>query len=214
MEFKEFKDFGLEVILKVLKKTDDEIKKYKELEDYEGVKTLENEVLNKYEKLYEGFTSDELENISSDQLKSLESSLVDIMLKNGFNLEFIEKEIEKREQLKGNSGSEAVKNLYEYQIKELTDKRSKLLDKANEILDQEAILETELSEAIQEDAQMKVLEKMPVIRRNYTKVSEAIMDIQNKLSLLQQRLDKGWPCEIYGTISKDNLMDIFKKTIS
>lgn len=214
MEFKEFKDFGLEVILKVLKKTDDEIKKYKELEDYEGVKTLENEVLNKYEKLYEGFVSNELENISSDQLKSLESSLVDIMLQNGFNLEFIEKEIEKREQLKGNSGSEAVKNLYEYQIKELTNKKSKLLDKADNILDQEAILETELSEAIQEDAQMEVLEKIPEIRRNYTKVSEAIMDIQNKLSLLQQRLDKGWPCEIYGTISKDNLMDIFKKTMS
>ena len=36
MEFDEFKAFGLEVILKVLKKVDNEIKKYRDLEDYEG----------------------------------------------------------------------------------------------------------------------------------------------------------------------------------
>lgn len=214
MEFKEFKDFGLEVILKVLKKTDDEIKRYIELEDFEGVKTLETEVLSKYEKLYEGFISKEIEDISGEQLKALESSLVDIMLQNGFNLEFIEKEMEKREQLKGNSGAEAVKNLYEYQIKELNEKKSQLLDKAGEILDREAALEAKLSEAIQEDAQMEILEKMPEVRRNYAKVSEAIMTLQDQLSSLETRLNKGWPCDIYGTISKDQLMEVFKKTMA
>lgn len=214
MEFNEFKDFGIEVILKVLKKTDDEIKRYRELEDYEGVKTLENEVLEKYEKLYNAFTSEEIKNISADQLKSLESSLVDIMLQNGFELSYIESEMEKREQLKGNSGAEAVKNLYNFQIDELENKKSKLLEKAEDILDQEAVLEAALSEAVQDEEQMKIVEKMPEIRSAYTKISDKIMAIQNKIASLKSRVKKSWPCDIYGTISRDDLMDIFKKTMN
>jgi|GEM_PF-3249884 len=214
MEFNEFKDFGIEVILKVLKKTDDEIKKYRELEDYEGVKTLKNKVLVKYEKLYSAFTSDEIKNISGDQLKSLESSLVDIMLQNGFELSYIEREIEKREQLKGKSGAEAVKNLYNFQVDELESKKSELLEKAEDLLDQEAVLEAALSEAVQDEEQMEIVEKMPEIRRAYSKISDKIMAVQGKIDSLKVRVEKIWPCDIYGTISKDDLMEIFRKTMN
>ena len=214
MEFNEFKDFGIEVILKVLKKTDDEIKKYRELEDYEGVKTLKNKVLVKYEKLYSAFTSDEIKNISGDQLKSLESSLVDIMLQNGFELSYIEREIEKREQLKGKSGAEAVKNLYNFQVDELESKKSELLEKAEDLLDQEAVLEAALSEAVQDEEQMEIVEKMPEIRRAYSKISDKIMAVQGKIGSLKVRVEKIWPCDIYGTISKDDLMEIFRKTMN
>lgn len=213
MEFKEFKEFGLEVILKVLKKTDDEIKRYKDLEDYEGVKTLEEEVLAKYERLYEGFKSDAIKDISEEQLKSLESSLVDIMLQNGLELPFIQKEIEKREALKGNSGAEAVKNLYKYQIDELSQKKSLLLEKAGTILDREAELEHALREAIQEEDQMEIISAMPEVRSAYAKISHKIMNLQENLDYLKERVEKGWPCDIYGTISKDELMEIFKNTI-
>ena len=213
MEFKNFKDFGLEVIIKVLKKTDDEIKIYKDLEDYEGVKTLETDVLSKYEKLYNGFISEEIQNISSKQLKSLESSLVDIMLKNGFELNFIESEIKKRENLKGESGAEAVENLYKYQITELEKKKYELLDEADIVLDKEATLEAALSEAIQEEDQMAIVDQMPEVRSAYAKLSEKIMYIQNQIDTLKNRLEKKWPCDIYGTISKDQLMQIFKNTV-
>lgn len=214
MEFNEFKEFGLEVILKVLKKTDDEIKKYRELEDYEGVKTLETDVLAKYEKLYRGFISDELKDIDGDQLKVLYTSLIDIMKQNNMNTSFIEGEVEKREKMAGNSGAEAVKNLYNYQIDELEKKKTLLLKKADEILDREAILEAALSEAVQEEEQMEIVEKMPEVRRSYAEISEKIMTLQGKINLLKEKIEKRWPCDIYGTISKDDLMNIFKETIS
>jgi len=214
VEFNEFKEFGLEVILKVLKKTDDEIKKYRELEDYEGVKTLETDVLAKYEKLYRGFISDELKDIDGDQLKVLYTSLIDIMKQNKMNTTFIEGEIEKREKMAGNSGAEAVKNLYNYQIDELEKKKALLLKKADEILDREAVLEAALSEAVQEEEQMEIVEKMPEVRRSYAEIAEKIMTLQGKINLLKEKIEKRWPCDIYGTISKDDLMNTFKETIS
>ncbi len=214
MEFSEFKEFGLEVILKVLKKTDDEIKKYRELEDFEGVKTLETEVLAKYEKLYEGFVSEKLKDIDREQLKVLYTSLVDIMKQNNMDISFIEEEVAKREKLAGNSGAEAVKNLYNYQIEEMEKKKALLLKEAEVILDREAALEAALSEAIQEDDQMEIIEKMPEVRSAYSEVSQKIMTLQEKGDLLKEKVKKGWPCDIYGTISKDDLMNIFKETIS
>ena len=214
MEFSEFKDFGLEVILKVLKKTDDEIKKYRELDDFEGVKTLETDVLAKYEKLYEGFISEKLKDIDGDQLKVLYTSLVDIMKQNKMDAAFIEREVEKREKLAGNSGAEAVKNLYNYQIQEMEKKKTLLLKGAEEILDQEALLEADLREAIQEEEQMKIVEKMPEVRRAYSEVSQKIMTLQEKIDLLKEKVEKRWPCDIYGTISKEDLMSVFKETIS
>lgn len=214
MEFSEFKEFGLEVILKVLKKTDDEIKKYRNLEDFEGVKTLESEVLAKYEKLYEGFISEKLKDINGEQLKVLYTSLVDIMKQNNMDLAFIETEMEKREKLAGNSGAEAIKNLYNYQIEEMEKKKNLLLKDAEVILDKEAALEADLSEAIQEEDQMEIIEKMPEVRRAYSEVSQKIMALQKKIDLLKEKVKKGWTCDIYGTISKDDLMNIFKETIS
>lgn len=214
MEFKEFKDFGLEIILKVLKKVDDEIKRYKDLEDYEGVKTLENDVLLKYEKLYHGFISEDIDNISEDQLKSLHSSLLEIMKQNNLDIDYIESEVKKRENLKGNSGSEAVENLYNYQVNEMEERKAKLLEKAEDILELEAVLEAALSEAVQEDEQMEVVEKMPEVRRAYSEISDKVMAIQSKIDYLKERVEKKWPCDIYGTISKDELMEIFRKTIN
>lgn len=214
MEFNEFKDFGLEIILKVLKKTDDEIKRYRELEDLEGVKTLETEVLIKYEKLYEGFISEKLKDIDGEQLKVLYTSLMDIMKQNKMDVAFIEGEMKKREKLAGNSGAEAVRNLYNYQIEELEKKKTLLLKDAEVILDKEATLEAALSEAIQEDEQMEIIEKMPEVRRAYGEISHKIMTLQKKIDHLKEKVEKGWPCDIYGTISKDELMNIFKETIS
>ena len=214
MKFEEFKAFGLEVILKVLKKVDNEIKKYRDLEDYEGVQTLETDVLLKYEKLYNGFISEEIDNISEDQLKSLYSSLLDIMKQNKLDMDYIQREMEKREDLRGRSGAEAVKNLYNYQITEMEAKKLTLLEKAEDILDQEAVLEASLREAVQEDEEMEIIERMPEVRRVYSELSDKIMAIQSKIDYLKERVDKKWPCDVYGTISKDELMEVFKKTIN
>ncbi len=211
MSYSEFKEFGLEVILKVLKKIDDEIRVYRDLEDYEGVKTLETEVLPKYEKLYEAFSEDAGEGIEDDNFKSVKNYILDIMNENKLSEDFIRNEIYKRKMFKGKSGSQAVENLYKHQIKELEKKKSILLKEAYSVLDQEAKLENELADSIQEEDQMKILEELPEIRRKYSILSENIMSVHEKISMILKKLEKRWPFEIYGTISKDELLKVYKE---
>ncbi len=213
MNYGEFRDLGLEVVLKVLKKIDDEIKRYRELEDYEGVNTLEKEVLPKYEKLYGAFSTDPGENIEDYNFESIEKYIHEIMKENDLSEDFINSEIIKRKKYRGNSGAEAVENLYKYELSELGKKRSYLLQEANEILDKELKLETDLSEAIQEDEQMKILDKLPKIRNKYNKLSEKIMKLHEEIVKTNEKLEKRWPIEIFGTISKDELLKVYKDAI-
>jgi hypothetical protein len=213
VNYGEFRDLGLEVVLKVLKKIDDEIKRYRELEDYEGVNTLEKEVLPKYEKLYGAFSTDPGENIEDYNFESIEKYIHEIMKENDLSEDFINSEIIKRKKYRGNSGAEAVENLYKYELSELGKKRSYLLQEANEILDKELKLETDLSEAIQEDEQMKILDKLPKIRNKYNKLSEKIMKLHEEIVKTNEKLEKRWPIEIFGTISKDELLKVYKDAI-
>ncbi|WP_319372224.1 hypothetical protein [uncultured Ilyobacter sp.] len=213
MNYADFKEIGIEVILKVLKKIDDEIRRYKELEDYEGVNTLEKSVLPKYEKLYGAFSTDPGENIKDYNFENIEKYIYEIMKENDLSKEFILSEISKRKKFIDNSGAEAVENLYKYELVELGKRKSVLLQEANEILDKELKLESELSETIQEDEQMKILDKLPKIRRKYNKLSEKIMKLHDKMIIINEKLEKRWPIEIYGTISKDELLKVYKDAI-
>ncbi|WP_319200240.1 hypothetical protein [uncultured Ilyobacter sp.] len=213
MKYSDFKDIGLEVVLKVLKKIDDEIRRYRELEDYEGVNTLEKEVLPKYEKLYGAFSTDPGENIKDYNFEAIEKYIYEIMKENDLSEDFINLEILKRKKYRGNSGSEAVENLYKYELAELGKKKSILLQEANEILDKELKLETELSEAIQEDEQMKILTKLPEVRSSYNKLSDKIMKLHDKMVKINEKLEKKWPIEIFGTISKGELLKVYKDVI-
>jgi hypothetical protein len=213
VKYSDFKDIGLEVVLKVLKKIDDEIRRYRELEDYEGVNTLEKEVLPKYEKLYGAFSTDPGENIKDYNFEAIEKYIYEIMKENDLSEDFINLEILKRKKYRGNSGSEAVENLYKYELAELGKKKSILLQEANEILDKELKLETELSEAIQEDEQMKILTKLPEVRSSYNKLSDKIMKLHDKMVKINEKLEKKWPIEIFGTISKGELLKVYKDVI-
>jgi len=213
VKYNDFKDIGLEVVLKVLKKIDDEIRRYRELEDYEGVNTLEKEVLTKYEKLYGAFSTDPGENIKDYNFESIEKYIYEIMKENDLSEDFINSEILKRKKYRGNSGSEAVENLYKYELAELDKKKSILLQEASEILDKELKLETELSEAIQEDEQMEILTKLPEIRSSYNKLSKKIMKLHDKMVTINEKLEKKWPIDIFGTISKDELLKVYKDAI-
>ncbi|WP_321330115.1 hypothetical protein [uncultured Ilyobacter sp.] len=213
MKYSDFKDIGLEVVLKVLKKIDDEIRRYRELEDYEGVNTLEKEVLPKYEKLYGAFSTDPGENIKDYNFEAIEKYIYEIMKENDLSEDFINLEILKRKKYRGNSGSEAVENLYKYELAELGKKKSILLQEANEILDKELKLETELSEAIQEDEQMQILTKLPEVRSSYNKLSDKIMKLHDKMVKINEKLEKKWPIEIFGTISKGELLKVYKDVI-
>lgn len=211
-KIKEFKKFASEVILKVLMKMDKDYQNYQNLEDYDGMQKVKLEFIPKYEKLYLEFSNDiseNLEDLDDKKIESLMSIVNDIMKIHNINIDHILNEIEKRENLKGKSGAEAVEKLFKYQVKELESKMKKLLEQANIILDSESKLETELRDAIQEDDQMKILDQLIIIRSKWSILEKKTIQCKTALDDLKESLVKKWTHDIYGTISQEELKKVF-----
>ncbi len=209
---REFRKFAKEVVLKVLMKMDSDYKNYEKLEDYDGMQKIKLELIPKYEKLYSEFSNDISENIDDlddEKVENLMSIINDIMKINNINIDFILDEIEKRERLKGKSGAETVEKLFKFQISELERTKEKLLERANLILDKEEKLEVQLRDAIQDEEQMKILDKLIIIRSEWGKEEKKIMRCQSNLDNLKETIGKKWTYDIYGTIPQGQLKEVF-----
>ncbi|MCS5422748.1 MULTISPECIES: hypothetical protein [Psychrilyobacter] len=211
-KIKEFKKFASEVILKVLMKMDKDYQNYQNLDDYDGMQKVKLEFIPKYEKLYLEFSNDISENLDEMDDKKIESLMGivnDIMKVHNINIDYILDEMEKRENLKGKSGAEAVEKLFKYQIKELELKMERLLEQANTILDNEARLEAELRDAIQEDDQMGILDQLTAVRSRWSTLEKKTIQCKTALDGLKESLVKKWTYDIYGTISQEELKKVF-----
>ena len=60
--------FCIEVILQVLKLTDNKIKQLREIGDLSGAEILEKDVIEKYEKLYGGLTGEGIKEFKEEEL--------------------------------------------------------------------------------------------------------------------------------------------------
>jgi len=215
-KIKEFKKFASEVMLNVLMEMDKNFQNFQNLDDYDGMQKIKLEFIPKYEKLYLEFSSDISENLEHLNDKKIESLMIivnDIMKVHNISIDYILNEIEKRENLNGKSGAQAVKKLFIYQIKELELKMKKLLEQANTILDSETKLEIELREAIQEDEQMKIIDQLIVIRSKRSILEKKNIQCKTALDELKLSLEKKWTYNIYGTISQEELKKIFNTEI-
>jgi hypothetical protein len=213
---KEFKKFAREVILKVLIKMNNDYKHYEELDDYDGMQRVKNEFIPKYEKLYSEFSneiSENLDDIDEEKLEGLMGIINDIMKVNNLNIDYILDEVEKREKLKGKSGAEAVEKLFRYQLNELEVSMEKLLQQANSILDEEEKLEAQLRDAIQEIDEMKVLDQLIDVRSRWSTLEKKTIKCKSSIDSLKNSLEKKWTFDMYGTISQEQLKEIFKSEI-
>ena len=137
----------------------------------------------------------------------------DIMNENGFTKEFINSQMELREKLKGESGAEVVKNLFEYEIKQLKNTKYNLLDKVSKVLDEEDRLSMELKNAIQEEEEIECIYKLQPVREQYRELEKKVLDVQEKLDEIQKKLDSKWQYDIYGTISKEDMLKTYNSTM-
>lgn len=215
-KIKEFKKFASEVILKVLMKMDRDFQNYQNLDDYDGMQKVKLEFIPKYERLYLEFSNDISENLDDLNEKKIESLMTivnDIMKVHNINIDYILNEMEKRENLKGKSGAQAVEKLFKYQIKELELKMKKLLEQANTVLESEAKLEAELRDAIQEDNQMEILDQLIIVRSNWSILGKKTIQCKKALDGLKESVIKKWTYDIYGTISQEELKKVFSTEI-
>ena len=203
--------FSVEVILQVFRSINKKIDELKEIGDISGIEILEKDVIPKYEKLYGGLTGEVVENFDEEQFSAIKKYIEDIMKENNFSEEYIKNQMELREKFKGDSGAEEVKRFFQYEKKELEKTKYELLDRADKILEEEEKLSMEMKNAIQEEEQIEYIYKLQPVRAEFRKAEEKILKVQEKLDILNKRLVSEWPYEIYGTVSKDEMLKTYNK---
>ncbi|WP_101473871.1 hypothetical protein [Fusobacterium sp.] len=216
MEIKdnEILQFSREAILQVLRKLNTKIEELKKNDEISAIEILQRDVVSKYEKLFKGLNNE----ISDDEkdenkLQNIKKYILDILHDNGITTEFIFEQMKLRQELKGSSGAEVVKNLFEYEKKELTKKKYDLLDRVNKVLDEEEKLAMDLKNAIQEEEQMECIYKLQPVREKYRELEEKVMNVQKKLEDVDKKINSIWEYEIYGTIPKEEMLKAFHDTI-
>lgn len=214
-ECNEILKFSTEVILQVFVKINKRVEELKSNDEISALEILQNEVIPKYEKLYKGLKTEikDDEEIDIEKFENIKKYIYDIMRENSFTEEFIRTQMKLREKFQGESGAEVVKKLFEYEKKQMENTKYNLLDKVNKVLDREDKLAMDLKNAIQEEEQIECIYKLQPVREEYRALEEKVLRVQKNIDDLKKKLDSEWTYEIYGTISKDEMLNIYNQTM-
>lgn len=214
-ECNEILKFSTEVILQVFVKINKRMEELKNNDEISALEILQNEVIPKYEKLYKGLKTEikEDEEIDIEKFENIKKYIYDIMKENSFSEEFIRTQMKLREKFQGESGAEVVKKLFEYEKKQMENTKYNLLDKVNKVLDREDKLAMNLKNAIQEEEQIECIYKLQPVREEYRALEEKVLRVQKNIDDLKKKLDSEWTYEIYGTISKDEMLNTYNQTM-
>ena len=214
-ECNEILKFSTEVILQVFVKINKRMEELKNNDEISALEILQNEVIPKYEKLYKGLKTEikDDEEIDIEKFENIKKYIYDIMKENSFTEEFIRTQMKLRERFQGESGAEVVKKLFEYEKKQMENTKYNLLDKVNKVLDREDKLAMDLKNAIQEEEQIECIYKLQPVREKYRALEEKVLRVQKNIDDLKKKLDSEWTYEIYGTISKDGMLNTYNQTM-
>lgn len=214
-ECNEILKFSTEVILQVFVKINKRVEELKNNDEISALEILQNEVIPKYEKLYKGLKTEikDDEEIDIEKFENIKKYIYDIMKENSFTEEFIRTQMKLREKFQGESGAEVVKKLFEYEKKQIENTKYNLLDKVNKVLDREDKLAMDLKNAIQEEEQIECIYKLQPVREEYRALEEKVLRVQKNIDDLKKKLDSEWTYEIYGTISKDEMLNTYNQTM-
>lgn len=204
-------EFLQEAILEILRKIKIAMEKLEKNNEISTLEILQANVLENYEKLYLAVSNGENIDIEDEKFKNIENKIFEILKKYEISKKKIEDNISEKKKNSGKSGAEVVKRLFEYEKKELDKIKYALLDKINVILDKEEKLDLELKNTIQEEEQINIIYKLQPIREEYRKYEEKLIEIQNKIDELKNKIEKKWYYEIYGNLSEDRMMEIYKE---
>lgn len=214
-ECNEILKFSTEVILQVFVKINKRVEELKSNDEISALEILQNEVIPKYEKLYKRLKTEikDDEEIDIEKFENIKKYIYDIMRENRFTEEFIRTQMKLREKFQGESGAEVVKKLFEYEKKQMENTKYNLLDKVNKVLDREDKLAMDLKNAIQEEEQIECIYKLQPVREEYRALEEKVLRVQKNIDDLKKKLDSEWTYEIYGTISKDEMLNTYNQTM-
>ncbi|MFZ7987765.1 hypothetical protein [Fusobacterium watanabei] len=211
-KIKKFIKYAKEVCLQNLFLADNIKVDLKNQDNLFEVERIEKEVISKYENIYLLLEEETLLNIYKKDKKIFEKikeTIKKMAKDSNLKEEYIKVQIKKREDLKGNSGAEVVEKFFKYKIKELKKIKGDLLQKINKVLDKEEKLNLDLSNAIQEVEQLRIIEKLEPVRAEFRRLSIQLDKYQKELEETENKLSKKWYYEIYSTTAKEILLKAY-----
>ena len=211
-KIKDFVSYAKEVCLKSLFWADNIKVDLKNQDNLYEAERIEKEVISVYENIYLSLDEElllKIYNENKEAFEQLEKTIEKMKKDANLKDEYIKAQIQKRKELKGNSGSEVVEKFFKYKIKELKKVKGDLLQKLNKLLDKEEKLNLDLSNAIQEVEQLEIIEKLQPIRAEFRNLSLQLDKYQKELEETENKLFKKWYYEIYGTTEKDILLKVY-----
>ena len=211
-KIKNFIDYAREVCLQNLFLVDNFKVDLKNQDNLYEVERIDNEVISKYENIYlllDEITILDIYKKDRKVFEKIEKAIKKMAEDAKIKDEYINLQIKKRKELKGNSGSEVVEKFFKYKIKELKKIKGDLLQKINKVLDREEKLNLDLSNAIQEVEQLEIIDKLQPIRAEFRNLSIQLDKYQKELEETENKLLKKWYYEIYGTTNKEILLKAY-----
>ncbi len=212
IEAEKFWVFAREVVLKVLQNLEVNLKKLQSLGDFDGAQSIERELIPKYEKLFNELSLDLDTQINYENIDSFKEVISDIVEQFKLDKTYLQSEAEKRKELEDNSGAEVVKKFFEYQLIELNKKRESLLNMLISLTNKEEDLSSRLSEAVQEEAEQRYLEELTSISKQINLLSEKLNILKEKIDSLKNSLDTKWRYEIFGTVSREDMLKAYNES--
>ncbi|MGL5541755.1 MAG: hypothetical protein ACRDB2_00205 [Fusobacteriaceae bacterium] len=209
MDLEKFKKYASEIALAILALGKSRIDSLREIGDLSGAEILERDFIPKYEKLYLGLESEDFKKAFEEDSSSLEKLFNDIMEKNGFTKEGILEKMKKRETLEENNGARAVKQLFQHELSEIKRRKNRYIEAADEVLKEEFIVNTELSNSIQQEEQEEIIYKLHPLREKFRILDGKLIELEKREKELEERIQKKWSYEIYGTLSQEELKKVF-----
>lgn len=205
MNKKDFKDYNTEVMLQILRNAKNQLTAAEKNSDTETIKVITEEIIPKYEKLFLGLAELDIRDKTDEEIQSFRDTVDKIAEANNLTEEHIKKCIALREEMKGKSGAEVIKRMFEYAVKDLKKKKRILLERMDVLLKEEAQLEADLKECIQYDAEMEISGKIVDVREKKRDLNELISANDKEIERINNDIKTRWKYEIYGTVSRDEL---------
>lgn len=201
---------GKELSLELLELFQKENKKAIDYNDMEKSKTIINELIPKFEKLFLEFSLEVPEEFEEEEVEKVEELVYKLLEEYKLDEEKLWEKVRLRLSLGENSGSFVVKRLFEIQLKDLEKSLNDLLSLEREYFEKEKKLEKALADCIQAEEEMEAFEKLREHGKKIDELDEKIVKLEEKIHELRYNIQSRWPYEIYGTVSKEKLYEEVK----
>lgn len=201
---------GKEMSLYLLELFQKEQKRAFEINDLDKVKSINMEIIPKFEKLFFEFSLEIPDEFQENEVEKVEELVYKLIDEYKIDEELMWERVRTRLELAETSGSSVVKNLFEIQLKDLEKSLNVFLDKEKQFMIRQKELEKELADTIQAEDEIKVFEKLRDHGKKLDDLDIKIQKLEEKIAEIKYNIESRWPYEIYGLISKEKLYEEVK----